>query len=69
MTDAWDFLTRTPLVRTPTNYPLRGDLGAITRGGKVHERWQHKPMLKGSARIWFVSVLVNGVPPHERGMS
>ena len=53
LADAWDFLTRTPLAKTPTNYPLRGDLGTITRGGKTFERWQHKPTLKGSARIWF----------------
>lgn len=53
LAEAWDFLTRTPLAKTPSNYPLRGELGTITRGGKVHERWQHKPTLKGTARIWF----------------
>lgn len=53
LADAWDFLTRTPLMRTPTNYPLRGDLGSITRSGEVHERWQHKPTQQGDARIWF----------------
>lgn len=53
LTDAWDFLTRTPLVKTPTNYPLRGDLGTITHGGKTRERWQHKPTQQGDARIWF----------------
>lgn len=53
LADAWDFLTQTPLVKTPTNYPLRGDLGPITRGGKVYERWQHKPTQQGNARIWF----------------
>ncbi|BBY96325.1 hypothetical protein MGALJ_59940 (plasmid) [Mycobacterium gallinarum] len=46
-------LTRTPLAKTPSNYPLRGELGTITRGDKVHERWQHKPTIKGTARIWF----------------
>ena len=25
LVDAWDFLTRTPLSVTPTNYPLKGD--------------------------------------------
>lgn len=35
------------------NYPLRGELGTITRGDTTHERWQHKPTLKGTARIWF----------------
>ena len=27
LTDAWDFLTRTPLDVTPANYRLRGQLG------------------------------------------
>lgn len=53
LAEAWDFLTRTPLAKTPTNYPLRGELGTITREGTAHERWQHKPTLQGDARIWF----------------
>ncbi|SDS81231.1 hypothetical protein SAMN04489834_2204 [Microterricola viridarii] len=53
MTDVWDFLTKTPTARTPTNYPLRGNLEFIQRGGKSHARWQHKPTAKGDARIWF----------------
>ena len=53
MTETWDFLTGTPLSQTPTNYPLRGELGTISRGGITHERWQHKPTAKGTARIWF----------------
>jgi hypothetical protein len=53
LADAWDFLTRTPLTVTPTNYPLKGQLGIVSRGGATHERWQHKPTLKGDARIWF----------------
>ncbi|MGO4533794.1 hypothetical protein [Leifsonia sp. 2MCAF36] len=53
MVEAWDFLTRTPLIETPTNYRLRGELGSITRDGVTHERWQHKPTLKGDARLWF----------------
>ena len=53
LAEAWDFLTKTPLARTATNYPLRGELATITRGDQTHERWQHKPTLKGSARIWF----------------
>lgn len=51
--DTWDFLTRTPMERTPTNYPLRGELQYIQRGSARHERWQHKPTLQGDARIWF----------------
>ena len=53
MAETWDFLTRTPLSTTPTNYPLKGEIGAIERGGKSHQRWQHKPTAKGTARIWF----------------
>ena len=53
LADAWDFLPRTPTAVTPTNYPLRGELGDIVRDGETYTRWQHKPTLKGSARIWF----------------
>ncbi len=53
LTDAWDFLTKTPQVQTSTNYPLKGELSIITRNGSTHERWQYKPTLKGDARIWF----------------
>lgn len=53
LADAWDFLTRTPLANLPTNYPLKGEYGTIARDGKAHTRWQHKPTLKGTARIWF----------------
>lgn len=53
LAEAWDFLTRSPLTKTPTNYPLRGELGTISRGGTTHERWQHKPTPQGTARIWF----------------
>ncbi|WP_405938108.1 hypothetical protein OG338_16870 [Streptomyces sp. NBC_00726] len=53
MTETWDFLTRTPLSTTPTNYRLKGELGVIRRGGATHDRWQHKPTAKGTARIWY----------------
>lgn len=53
LTDSWDFLTRTPTARTPANYPLKGELGTIMRGGKSYIRWQHKPTAQGDARIWF----------------
>lgn len=53
LVDAWDFLTRTPLTSTSRNYPLKGELGCITREGVTHVRWQHKPTKQGSARIWF----------------
>lgn len=53
MAETWDFLTRTPLSTTPTNYRLKGELGIIQHGGSAHQRWQHKPTAKGTARIWF----------------
>lgn len=53
LADTWDFLTRSPAVRTPTNYPLKGELGTVTRGGVQFQRWQHKPTKQGDARIWF----------------
>jgi hypothetical protein len=53
LADSWDFLTRTPTQVTPANYRLRGALATITRNGKALDRWQHKPTLKGDARIWF----------------
>ncbi|WP_245997066.1 hypothetical protein [Streptomyces armeniacus] len=52
MTETWDFLTRSPLATTPTNYRLKGEVGTIQRGGAAHERWQHKPRPKGTAYIW-----------------
>lgn len=53
MADTWDFLTRTPLSTTLTNYRLKGELATIQRGRETHDRWQHKPTTKGTARIWF----------------
>ena len=53
LVDLWDFLTRTPLEITPTNYPLKGELGIVTRDREEHVRWQHKPTRQGDARIWF----------------
>ncbi|WP_406285328.1 hypothetical protein [Streptomyces sp. NBC_00209] len=53
MTETWDFLTRTPLSTTPTNYRLKGELATVRRGSASHERWQHKPTAKGTARIWY----------------
>ena len=53
MAETWDFLTRTPLVTTPTNYRLRGELGSIERSGITYDRWQHKPTAHETARIWY----------------
>lgn len=40
--DAWDRLTKDPGTSTQRQYPLRGDLAALTWGGRTHERWQYK---------------------------
>ncbi|SJM47982.1 hypothetical protein [Gulosibacter sp. 10] len=56
LVDSWDFLTRSPLETTPTNYRLKDVLGTVMRGGESHERWQHKPTRQGDARIWFYVV-------------
>ncbi|MET0590695.1 MAG: hypothetical protein ABWZ77_05925 [Naasia sp.] len=53
LAEAWDFLTRTPLQTTPSNYRLKGSLGRVTRDGATHDRWQYKPTQRGNARIWF----------------
>ena len=53
LADAWDFLIRTPLSSTPSNYPLKGELATIVRDGVSHQRWKHKPTMQGDARIWF----------------
>ena len=53
LADSWDFLTRTPNTVTPTNYPLKGELGSVARNGASHQRWQHKPTRQSDARIWF----------------
>lgn len=53
LVDTWEFLTKTPLERTPTNYPLKDELGAVTSAGVTYQRWQHKPTAQGDARIWF----------------
>lgn len=50
MKESWDFLSRTPLETTPTNYRLKGELATITRGGTTYDRWQHKPT-GGAARL------------------
>ena len=53
MTETWDYLTRNPMLVSPRNYRLKGELAIVTRDGVDHERWQHKPTLHGSARVWF----------------
>jgi hypothetical protein len=49
LAEAWDFLTRTPLTKTPTNYPLRGELG--TSSPREHERGVQRAVTPISAVI------------------
>lgn len=56
LVDTRDFQMHAPMVGTPTNQPLKGKLGLVTRDGSTHERWQHKPTAKGDAHIWFYVV-------------
>lgn len=51
--EAWDFLTKNPHLVTPSNYPLKGALSTVTRGGMLHDRWQHKLSVREGSRIWF----------------
>ncbi|MDR1118723.1 MAG: hypothetical protein LBL01_05450 [Bifidobacteriaceae bacterium] len=49
--DAWDFLTKTPLLQGRDCYPLMGDLAVVRVGAKPYQRWQYKPTRGG--RIWY----------------
>lgn len=53
MVTVWEFLTQSPTLETPRNYRLKDVLATVNRAGKTHARWQHKPTMSGSARIWF----------------
>lgn len=53
MGTTWEFLVSEPLMVTPANYRLRGELSTVRRNGKAFRRWQHKPSVGGTARIWF----------------
>lgn len=49
----WERLTSEPLEASESVYRLRDSLSLVTYQGKEYERWQIKPTLKGSARIWY----------------
>lgn len=53
LAESWDFLTKSPLQPTLTNYKLKADLAVITVNGQTFDRWQHKPTARSDARIWF----------------
>lgn len=52
--DAWDYLTRTPMLRLPKNHRLKGGLSSISRDGQDHDQWRHE--LSSGARVWFYVV-------------
>ena len=39
LSEAWDFLTRTPLRVTDLSYPMRKDFGLLVANGISHQRW------------------------------
>jgi hypothetical protein len=50
---AWEFLTTSPLQRTPLSYPIRNNIAPILRNGKTFERWQLKLSATDGSRIWY----------------
>jgi hypothetical protein len=53
LVSAWEFLTKTPLLKTPTSYPLKHLSSPIVRKGKSFERWQLKLSATDGSRIWY----------------
>lgn len=52
-TDAWDYLTRTPLERRQGRvHPLKGKLATATYEGREYVRWQYE--VTGGGRIWYI---------------
>jgi hypothetical protein len=52
--DAWDFLTRTPTAQDGVRCcPPADVLATVTINGTTRRRWQYKPTVRGSARIWY----------------
>jgi hypothetical protein len=50
---AWEFLTTSPLQRTPLSYPIRNNVAPIVRNGKSFDRWQLKLSQTDGSRIWY----------------
>ena len=53
ISEAWDFLTRTPLTVTPLAHPMRGDFELLVANGFHHQRWQLKLSATDGSRIWY----------------
>jgi hypothetical protein len=47
----WEYLTINPDLRSEVNYPFKGELGTIVRGGVTYERWQMKLNSRDGFRI------------------
>lgn len=67
--NAWDTLTREPLVETSLCYRLRGPLARVIRDGQEFERWQLKLSIGDGARIWYYvegrTVVIEAVHTHH----
>jgi hypothetical protein len=50
---AWEFLTKTPLLKTTFSYPLKDVGSPLVRNGKTFERWQLKLNQTNGSRIWY----------------
>jgi hypothetical protein len=50
---AWEFLTTSPLQRTPLSYPMKNNVTPIVRNGKSFDRWQLKLSQTDGSRIWY----------------
>jgi hypothetical protein len=50
---AWDFLSHTPVQKTPLSYPLRGELSTVSWRGKLYDRWQLKLSPTDGIRLWY----------------
>jgi hypothetical protein len=53
LSDAWDFLTRTPLNVTSLSHPMRDDFQFLIAKGVSHQRWQLKLSATDGSRIWY----------------
>jgi hypothetical protein len=53
LSEAWDFLTRTPLTVTALANPMRGNFRLLVANGISHQRWQLKLSATDGSRIWY----------------
>jgi hypothetical protein len=53
LSEAWDFLTRTPLTVTALSHPMRSDYELLVVNGITRQRWQLKLSATDGSRIWY----------------